>query len=213
MHEKGSTCPPPAPPTVTDATEVFNNFNDLSRRYGSLMRQWAPLVPAIADIFAAYPLLTRNEIQNMVNRAQALVQRVGNNHQINQPGDRRPHEELKMLERLYKTRSGEMDNLEDKLDELEVSQQQQQRRPAPSRPSNPYHPSDEVLQLRGENTMLLNENSALSEDLENAEALIRSLRDQLADAEGKDKGREDNRGEDESVDEGGDIRGAKRRRV
>jgi hypothetical protein len=90
------------------------------------------------------------------------------------------------------------------------------------RSHNPYHPSNEILQLRGENSDYRDENLALREELDEKEAIIRSLRDRVAILEGEvedgesadgEGGKE--RGDDEDVDwvEGGLIRGAKRRKL
>jgi BMFP domain-containing protein YqiC len=95
---------------------------------------------------------------------------------------------------------------------------------------NPFHPSSEVLQLRGENSeyrdenlALGEENMALREELDEKEAIIRSLRDRVAFLEGevedmegaKAKGSLDEDGDDDGDDddEGGPIRGAKRRKL
>jgi hypothetical protein len=95
------------------------------------------------------------------------------------------------------------------------------------RSHNPFHPSNEILQLRGENSEYRDENLALREELDEKEAIIRSLRDRVAVLEGEVENLEgaDGRGEkeregeieddDEDVDwvEGGLIRGAKRRKL
>lgn len=94
------------------------------------------------------------------------------------------------------------------------------------RSDNPYHPSNEILQLRGENSDYRDENLALREELDEKEAIIRSLRDRVAVLEGEvgeregadgegEKEREGEIEDDEDVDwvEGGLIRGAKRRKL
>ncbi|PMD15931.1 hypothetical protein NA56DRAFT_731907 [Hyaloscypha hepaticicola] len=90
------------------------------------------------------------------------------------------------------------------------------------RSHNPYHPSNEILQLRGENSDYRDENLALREELDEKEAIIRSLRDRVAVLEGEVEDGESADGEggkeredDEDVDwvEGGLIRGAKRRKL
>jgi hypothetical protein len=222
MHHPGSICPPPTPPTVNEATNILNDINDQASRYSTLMRHWNRSVPAVAAVFAPFPYLTRAEIQKLVERARVLVQRVGGSYQLN-ARDRSTREEYDMLVRLCTTTSENLDQVEEGLDDLQGPPQPQPRyHPRPSRPNtrpnNAFHPTSEVLQLRGENTMLRDENAALGEEmkekdekLEERDAIIRSLRDQVAVLTRKGK-EVDEKEEEEDEDEGGAIRGANGRR-
>ncbi|KAN0121820.1 hypothetical protein V8E51_000146 [Hyaloscypha variabilis] len=204
MHPPGSTCPPPPPPTMVEANRILQQMNDISRRYSDLMRRHNRAVPVVAAVFNEYPDLTRNDIQNLVNRAHALATRVANYRQITQASGRLDREELERLERLYTSREEELQAVEDVLDGREEQNRQlqsQRREPSPRRSSNnnnsssnsnsnPHHPSDEVLQLRAENSELREENAALGEEnralnsaLEGSNDLIRRLRARLAAAE------------------------------
>ncbi len=99
------------------------------------------------------------------------------------------------------------------------------------RSDSPFYPSNVILQLRGENKKYRDENLALGEELDEKEAIIRSLRDRVAVLEGEVEDREVGKGkkerererdiwgdeddDDDDVDwvEGGLIRGAKRRKL
>jgi hypothetical protein len=167
MHPSGSTCPPPTPPTINEATNILNDINDQANRYSTLMRQWDRSVRAVAVVFAPFPYLTRAEIQKLVERARVLLQRVGGSYQLN-PRDRSTREEYNMLVRMCNTTSENLGQVEEGLDDLQ-SQPQPRHHPHPSRPNtylsahpntqfthpnNSFHPTSEVLQLRSENTML-----------------------------------------------------------
>ena len=148
-------------------------------------------------------------------------------------------------DRLDEYQLGEDQLDEDQLDEDKLDQDRLDDFPQPSRqrfyshPSapasylsrsdisereNPFHPSSEILQLRGENSEYRDENLALREELDEKEAIIRSLRDRVASLEGevediegaKAKGnKKEWEGETayQDDDEGGPIRGAKRRKL
>jgi hypothetical protein len=193
---------------MVEANRILQQMNDISRRYSDLMRRHNRAVPVIAALFNEYPDLTRNDIQNLVNRAHSLATRVANYRQITQSSGRLDREELERLERLYNSRDEELQAVEDFLHgraEQNRKLQSQHRQQSPRRSSNnnsssssdkSHHPSDEVLQLRAENSELREENAALGEEnralnsaLEGSNDLIRRLRARLAAAE--KGGRED----------------------
>ena len=175
--------------------------------------------------------------------------------------DELPQPSTTARHRLDRDRLGEHQLDEDQLDRDQLDQDRLDDFPQPSRqrfyshPSapasylsrsdlsereNPFHPSSEVLQLRGENSeyrdenlALGEENMALREEFDEKEAIIRSLRDRVVFLEGgvehmagaKAKGNkresameagyqaEDDDDDDDDDDEGGSIRGAKRRKL
>jgi septal ring factor EnvC (AmiA/AmiB activator) len=192
MHPKGSTCPPPPLPSLAEATNIRNDIDDLSNEYNSLMTKWDCSSPAVRSVLAPYKYLTRDEIQKLVDRAEALVRRLGTNYgPINPSLERAPREEYDMLKRLSESTR---QNLEKVQDELATWDEDEGKSDSESRPTIayrsldkgnlPFHPTDEVRQLRGENTELRNRIEELEEELAEKNSLIQSLKN------GKGKGRE-----------------------
>ncbi|PMD60671.1 uncharacterized protein K444DRAFT_629159 [Hyaloscypha bicolor E] len=176
MHPKGSTCPPPPLPSLAEATNILNDIDDLANEHNSLMTKWDCSSPAVRSVLAPYKYLTRDEIQKLVDRAEALVRRLGTNYgPINPSLERAPREEYDMLKRLSESTRQNLEKVQDELATWDEDEDEG---------NLPFHPTDEVRQLRGENIELRNRIEELEEELAEKNSLIQSLKN------GKGKGRE-----------------------
>ncbi|KAN0121819.1 hypothetical protein V8E51_000145 [Hyaloscypha variabilis] len=188
MHPKGSVCPPPSPPTSAGANTLLRKLRSLLTEYNTLVKHYDRRDRAIRAIFQAYEYLNSMDMEKLVTRAEKFVSRLGSYVSINPQADRSPREEFDMLERLYASTREDLDMIREELESLERGDDYDNSRPA-ARPTSGFAPSEEVLQLRGENSVLREENRRLGEELEEAEDTIRRLEGKVAALEEKRGGR------------------------
>ncbi|KAE9382131.1 hypothetical protein N431DRAFT_440914 [Stipitochalara longipes BDJ] len=183
MHPPGSTCPPPTPPTSQATNNLLHQLKDLLSDYNNLVRLWDCSQPSVRAIFSPYRYLNRADMEKLVDRAEILAGRLGDNFApINPSTDRSPREEYDMLERLCESTENALDNVREELQQLSnavqenhIPRSQNATINPQSRPNGYSNPSEEVLQLRGENSTLRRENANLGQELEEARDYIRVL--------------------------------------
>jgi hypothetical protein len=192
MHPKGSTCPPTPPPSLAEAFDVLIDIDLLANEYNRLITKWNCSSPAVRSVLARYKYLTKDDFQKLVDWAKALVGRLETNYRpINPPFERAPRLVYEMLKRLSESTRQDLEKVRH---ELATWAEDKRKIDSESRPtiayqpldevSLPFHPTDEVRQLRGENTELRNRIEELEEELAEKNSLIQSLKD------GKGKERE-----------------------
>jgi hypothetical protein len=190
MHPEGSTCPPTRPPSLAEATKVLIDIDGLANEYNKLVTKWNCSSPAVRSVLARYKYLTRDGFQKLVDWAKALVRRLGTNYRPINPHLEPPRGVYEMLKRLSESTRQDLEKVRH---ELATWAEDEGKIDSESRPtisyqsldegSLPFHPTDEVRQLRGENTELRNRIEEL-EELAEKNSLIQSLKD------GKGKGRD-----------------------
>jgi hypothetical protein len=191
MHPKGSTCPPTPPPSLAEATKVLIDIDGLANEYNKLVTKWNCSSPAVRSVLARYKYLTRDEFQKLVDWAKALVRRLGTNYRPINPPLEPPRGVYEMLKRLSESTRQDLQKVRH---ELATWAEDEGKIDSESRPTIDYQsldegsllflPTDEVRQLRGENTELRNRIEELEEELVEKNSLIQSLKD------GKGKERE-----------------------